>query len=127
MISGKMNCLGSSQHLKSKFGSGYQVEVRGERDCSDETLRLLQELLPSLQVEERHGIFLRIKTSNEIDLARVFDFFESNKERLKIFDYSVSQCSLEQIFINFAKEQEEEVGLLDRIGAVAPQAEQHNM
>lgn len=28
MVSGRMQCIGSVQHLKGRFGGGYQVEVR---------------------------------------------------------------------------------------------------
>ena len=32
MVSGKAQCLGSVQHLKGRFGGGYQVEVRTVAD-----------------------------------------------------------------------------------------------
>ena len=65
-----------------------------------------------------------------VSWSSVFRQLESNKERLGIIDYSVSQTSLEQVcrltlscavddcalclqvFINFAKEQNEESALL---------------
>ncbi len=28
MVDGKLKCLGSIQHLKSKFGHGYEVEAK---------------------------------------------------------------------------------------------------
>ena len=28
MVSGRMQCIGSVQHLKGRFGGGYQMEVR---------------------------------------------------------------------------------------------------
>ena len=28
MVEGKFQCMGSSQHLKSKFGDGYEVSFR---------------------------------------------------------------------------------------------------
>ncbi len=42
------------------------------------------------------------------DLSAAFSLLEANKESLGILDYSISQCTLEQIFLDFAKEQEEE-------------------
>jgi len=62
-------------------------------------------------MEEAHGGYFRMKVaSRQVDLARVFQAFEDNKQQLQIFDYSVSQCTLEQIFLQFAKDQEEERG-----------------
>ncbi len=28
MVGGRMRCLGSSQHLKTRFGEGFQLEAR---------------------------------------------------------------------------------------------------
>ena len=46
MAHGKLRCLGSAQHLKSKFGRGYQLEMkvgipdRNDDDCSSYTLAM---------------------------------------------------------------------------------------
>ena len=40
-----------------------------------------------------------------LKLADAFRLLEKNKKKLKIVEYSVTQCSLEQIFIKFAKGQ----------------------
>lgn len=53
---------------------------------------------------------MKVSGSSELDLADVFRGLETNKVELEIFDYSVSQSTLEQIFLQFAKEQEEERG-----------------
>jgi ABC-type multidrug transport system ATPase subunit len=28
MVNGAMKCIGTSQHLKSKFGQGYEIQIR---------------------------------------------------------------------------------------------------
>jgi hypothetical protein len=116
MVSGRMQCLGSVQHLKSKFGGAYTVELRCAAEQIEGCLELLQSAVPprgnqaSLQLEERHGGFLRLRADkeSELSLAIIFSLLEAHKARLQIYDYSVSQCSLEQVFIKFAKQQEEE-------------------
>lgn len=108
MVSGKIQCIGSPQHLKGRFGGGYQVEVRAEVARVTECLDLCMRLMPGASVDESHGGYFRLKVSRNIDLGEVFGEFERQKESLGIFDYSVSQCTLEQIFIQFAKDQEEE-------------------
>lgn len=49
MVGGRLRCIGTSQHLKVRFGGGYTIEVR----CSDSIygsiptfLRYLFNLLP---------------------------------------------------------------------------------
>lgn len=34
MVAGKFKCLGSSQHIKNKYGSGYTLLVRCENEQS---------------------------------------------------------------------------------------------
>ena len=48
-----------------------------------------------------------------MDLAAAFGSLELGKSEVGLSDYSVSQATLEQIFIRFAKDQEEETGAVD--------------
>ena len=48
--------------------------------------------------------------SNQLQtIAQLFTLIESNKETLQIETYSLSQTSLEQVFLSFAKEQKAEM------------------
>jgi len=68
-------------------------------------------------IRERQPAKLRIEVSSvTIDnqrrkLSTMFGAIESNKESLRIQEYSISQTSLEQIFNSFAAQQEEETGV----------------
>lgn len=46
-------------------------------------------------------------------LARIFSILSQNKKRLHIEDYSVSQTTLDQVFVNFAKDQSDDDHLKD--------------
>jgi len=50
-----------------------------------------------------------------LSLSKVFQAIEAAKEELDIEQYSVSQFSLEQIFIALAKTQEEESGAIEGV------------
>mmetsp|Transcript_200 Transcript_200/g.364 ORF Transcript_200/g.364 Transcript_200/m.364 type:complete len:2007 (-) Transcript_200:174-6194(-) len=120
MVSGRMQCMGSCQHLKNRFGTGYQVDV----NCTSPFLRIEcvqccgNGPLASAQLLEAHGSYFRLKTDNDLDLAEAFTFLEHLKNREMVLDYSISQSTLEQIFINFAREQEEERGTVAGMGIV---------
>ena len=60
-------------------------------------------------LEEHVGTVTYFLPSDQLAWASVFRLLEENKEDLCIVDYSVSQTTLEQVFINFAKEQEEKL------------------
>ena len=59
-------------------------------------------------LEELHGGYFRMRVGQDINLANAFDALEKYKGEYEIYDYNISQCSLEQVFIRFAREQEEE-------------------
>lgn len=198
MVSGRLQCLGSIQHLKSKFGGGYLVEIRCDPNRVDECLEFCQkealmgdevgdvsvdegagglvrrsekekrgvedvdedavgggavckrevvglregEIVPysdigmeenvkgdkmsrvdekekenekenfveaekqrqspsavSIELEERHGGYFRLKIGKGLDLGRAFEELEKSKSRLGIYDYNISHLSLDHIFI----------------------------
>jgi len=46
-----------------------------------------------------------------VSLARIFEAMEGARDQLEIQDYAVSQTSLEQVFLSFAKRQAENFDL----------------
>ncbi|CAF4589424.1 unnamed protein product [Rotaria sp. Silwood1] len=111
MFNGQLACLGTIQHLKSKFGQGYTIEIK-VRTTSDDinttTIQNVQSFLllqRQLNVEIREitystGIF-QVKQSTPADL---FELLEQNKQHLNIETYTISQTTLEQIFLSFGKQ-----------------------
>ena len=63
----------------------------------------------ALLLEEHVGAVTYLLPTDQLSWSFVFRLLEENKEELGIVDYSVSQTTLEQVFINFAKEQEEQL------------------
>ena len=110
MVNGQLACLGTIQHLKSKFGQGYTVEIKvrsNPNDMTGATIQHVQRFLLSqtqFQVEVRElthstGSF-QIRQGTPADL---FEVLEQNKQQLNIETYTISQTSLEQIFLSFGK------------------------
>ena len=56
---------------------------------------------------EEHAGRAKYLIPQAIPLATIFECIEDNKESLGILDYSVSQPTLEQIFVAVARKQEE--------------------
>ena len=87
------------------------------------------------QLVERQGAQLRFKLpgasagANSISLSDAFKSMESNKAQLHIREYALSQTTLEQIFNDFAGQQEEETGGARGVTApaVQPGAQQRTM
>uniref|UniRef100_A0A673LQ37 Retinal-specific ATP-binding cassette transporter-like n=1 Tax=Sinocyclocheilus rhinocerous TaxID=307959 RepID=A0A673LQ37_9TELE len=102
MVNGTFKCLGTIQHLKYKFGGGYVVTMK----IKAEKAGIPPDLVPAESFMESSfpGCIQREKHYNTLQyeivaasLARVFQLVLTNKERLNIEDYSVSQTTLDQV------------------------------
>ncbi|XP_065067747.1 ATP-binding cassette sub-family A member 2-like [Rhopilema esculentum] len=109
MVNGKFKCLGSTQHLKNKFGEGYMVALRAKGDSPNlEPMKtFFEEAFPDAVLKECHHNMLeyQIHGSSRISLSDIFAALENSEASVNIEDFSVSQTTLENVFINFAKEQ----------------------
>ena len=125
MVSGRLQCIGSAQHLKSRFGLGYQVEIRTSPERVNDCIALCEAQMLAAVVEEVHGGYVRLKVSKDVDLAAAFSALEDNKAALQILDYNISQCTLEQVFLKFAKDQEEETGQVGGLNVTGAAEDDH--
>ncbi|KAI9542852.1 Retinal-specific ATP-binding cassette transporter [Dissostichus eleginoides] len=113
MVNGSFKCLGTIQHLKYKFGDGYVVTMKiraAKPGCSpDLTIAeaFMESTFPGCIQREKHHNTLQYKISFS-SLAKIFQMVLANKDKLNIEDYSVSQTTLDQVFVNFAKQQSRE-------------------
>ncbi|KAF9096603.1 hypothetical protein BGX29_008527 [Mortierella sp. GBA35] len=112
ITNGHIQALGTSQRLKNTYGAGYKVIVKTytnphlvtaemERTVGGGRVTLVQALGASLEYE-----LTRVEGERTTEmLAKLFGLFEQKRKELGIEDYSVSQTTLAQVFIEFAKEQ----------------------
>ncbi|XP_030852679.1 phospholipid-transporting ATPase ABCA1 isoform X2 [Strongylocentrotus purpuratus] len=108
MVNGKFKCLGSTQHLKNKFGDGYTLTIRlgGEVPQTAALIDFMEVEFPSANLREQHFNMLEFQlSSSDTILSKVFQYLEDKRSRFNIEDYSVSQTTLDQVFINFASQQ----------------------
>ena len=112
MVGGTFRCLGSAQHLKNRFGGGYHLEIKTpSTDASLAVREFVETFADGAVLHEAHAGTVKYHLPKQsLSLSQVFQAVEDRKEDLQIEQYSVSQFSLEQIFIALAKTQEEEKG-----------------
>ncbi|NXK13626.1 ABCA1 protein, partial [Herpetotheres cachinnans] len=111
MVNGRFRCLGSVQHLKNRFGDGYTIVVRiaGANPDLKPVELFFGHAFPGSVLKEKHRNMLQYQLpSSPSSLARIFSILSQNKKRLHIEDYSVSQTTLDQVFVNFAKDQSDD-------------------
>ncbi|KAJ8008300.1 hypothetical protein DPEC_G00103410 [Dallia pectoralis] len=111
MVNGQFKCLGSIQHLKSRFGEGYTLVIRvgGAPPALGPVEEFVEKTFPGSVLKEKHHNTLQYQLPHsEGALASIFSQFSTHQGRLGVEDYSVSQTTLDQVFVNFAKYQHEE-------------------
>ncbi|XP_074856969.1 glucosylceramide transporter ABCA12 [Carettochelys insculpta] len=108
MVNGSFQCLGSLQHIKSRFGRGFTVKMHlMSGEVSTEALtELMQSHFPNTCLKDRHlnTVEYHVPVSAG-GVTNIFGLLETNKIAFKIRHFSVSQTTLEEVFINFAKDQ----------------------
>ncbi|XP_068958059.1 phospholipid-transporting ATPase ABCA7 [Petaurus breviceps papuanus] len=109
MVNGRFRCLGSAQHLKNRFGEGYTVSLRVPTSHPGPAQDFVEASFPGAVLKEHHGCLLRYQLpTGHCPLARLFSELATHSPRLGIEDFSVTQTTLDQVFVYFAKDQGEE-------------------
>ncbi|MED6289032.1 ATP-binding cassette sub- A member 1 [Characodon lateralis] len=111
MVNGRFRCLGSVQHLKNRFGDGYTIILRvaGPNPDLVPVMKFIESELSGSTLKEKHRNMLQYQLPSSLSsLAHIFSIFAKNKDTLKIEDYSVTQTTLDQVFVNFAKDQSDD-------------------
>ncbi|XP_055884282.1 phospholipid-transporting ATPase ABCA1-like isoform X3 [Biomphalaria glabrata] len=108
MVNGSFQCLGSVQHLKNRFGNGYTIILRvsGQNPDMHPIMEFISSTFPTAKLREKHHNMLQYQLpTDNLSLSRLFEAMELAKRDFHVEDYSVSQTTLDQVFINFAKKQ----------------------
>ncbi|XP_053734672.1 phospholipid-transporting ATPase ABCA1-like [Synchiropus splendidus] len=111
MVNGRFRCLGSVQHLKNRFGDGYTIILRVAGPDPDlvPVMKFIESELSGSTLKETHRNMLQYQLPSSLtSLAHIFSILAKNKHTLKIEDYSVTQTTLDQVFVNFAKDQSDD-------------------
>eukprot|EP00980_Cylindrotheca_fusiformis_P001023 scaffold276_cov132-Cylindrotheca_fusiformis.AAC.18 len=114
MARGQFVAIGTVQHLKTKYLDGYTIDVSCTPNTPESLIDSLvkdicEKIVPGSKVSERHGRFLKFEVSkvSTIGLGATFHRLQELKEADGVVGtYSISQCSLEQVFIKLVTESE---------------------
>ncbi|XP_006247716.1 ATP-binding cassette sub-family A member 6 isoform X1 [Rattus norvegicus] len=109
MVSGRLRLIGSIQHLKRRFGKDYILELR-VKEISQEPLvhKEILRLFPQAARQDRCFSLLTYKlpVTDVHPLSQAFHKLEAVKRGFNLDDYSLSQCTLDRVFLELSKEQE---------------------
>jgi ATP-binding cassette subfamily A (ABC1) protein 5 len=125
-----LKCIGSTQHLKNRFGRGYQLDISTDQPSLEDALKLFVcQTFEGAQLLEVHNGRLKFLLPRQegqvLTLSSAFDTIEKHKHQLSINNYSLSQATLESIFVDIARTQE--IRRLKEEGHLSPDFEEDQM
>ena len=109
MVNGALRCLGSTQHLRHKFGQGYSLIIRLRREHQSDrkyAARVKSQVGRSFRsavLKDYHQCAMQFHIKSDQTWAKIFEAMNRLSEQFQFEDYTVSDTSLEQIFLSFAR------------------------
>jgi hypothetical protein len=94
--------------LKSKYGDGYRISIKLNNTNKEKIEKMVQENFPNAKnLKEASNNYLNYQLeSKNLSFYRIFSFLEGNLKKSELIeDFSITLCSLEQIFIQFSRAQ----------------------
>eukprot|EP01114_Cavostelium_apophysatum_P020991 TRINITY_DN7191_c0_g1_i5.p1 TRINITY_DN7191_c0_g1~~TRINITY_DN7191_c0_g1_i5.p1 ORF type:complete len:1762 (+),score=405.22 TRINITY_DN7191_c0_g1_i5:86-5371(+) len=103
---GEMKCIGVSADLKNRFGDGFKLAIQvGKGHPVQPAQQFVTELCPNATlINQLSGTCTYQVPKGSISLDRVFEMMETNKERLNITDWAVTNTTLEEVFLKISEE-----------------------
>jgi len=111
MIKGHLSCIGSPQHLRSRFGDHFTVTFRRPVDCEreNECWTSIQTQFPDSKMKNCNARTMQIGipyenkgTGERTSLGTVFKVFQHFREIKLVDEFAVSEATLNQIFMDIA-------------------------
>ncbi|KAL7011781.1 hypothetical protein ACKWTF_014451 [Chironomus riparius] len=108
MVDGQFQCLGPVEDLKNKFSKGSILTIKtgftDENKVKKLRKKIVQQFLDVELKEQYLDIFIFHLISDDLKYSEVFRKLAEVKEEMHIEDYSLTQMSLEQVFLNICKQ-----------------------
>lgn len=105
MVAGEFKCLGSVQHLKNKFSKGFILTIKMEHDTVSELHDIqnrIHKMFATAKLKEKYMDLLTFHiTSMDLKWSEIFGLMTQLKTEISIKDFTVTQMSLEQVFLHF--------------------------
>lgn len=109
MVGGQLACIGSSQHLKEKFGKYYTIVARFQPEAIHTVLECLETIIPEFMLMEQQECMVRLQleygkkeplTGFPINVSYLVQEMQQLKTDGILDAYSVSEANLEDIFLD---------------------------
>jgi ABC-type multidrug transport system ATPase subunit len=104
-VNGQLQCIGNAKELTARYGGLYVLTVTTPQSEEDEVVKLAQSL--SSKAKKVYGLSGTQKfelPKDEVSIADVFIAVANAKNHLNIQAWGLADTTLEDVFVNIAKE-----------------------
>ncbi|XP_077507431.1 phospholipid-transporting ATPase ABCA3-like [Amblyomma americanum] len=111
MVDGELVCMGTLQHLKDKFGRGYKLLFTltdDTRTAVEQLTRAVRSTLPDITVIDVRRRVVEFRMETKLPWSTLFQKLAALEKDFAFEHLFVSDNTLEQIFIEFARKAHEE-------------------
>lgn len=94
-----------------RFGDGYTIFIRTTADSNrTRVIQYIQQSISQAIVKEEHNKMIHFRVPTSIPLYKIFTILENARKELAdlIEDYTVTQVTLDDVFVSFAQMQKED-------------------
>ena len=106
MKEGRLQCIGSPQHLKSKYGQGYVMKfyIPPSQD-HDPLLREVERRLPHARLKNQHQSLLDFSLEGNFKLSETLSHIFQLRREFHIQEFSIGQTTLDDVFLKIVSEE----------------------
>lgn len=109
MARGRLQCVGSSLHLKQKFGSGYRLTIGAVPGKTEGVQKFIESNIKGSKIQGSViGGYMNYLVPREAtaELVPFFRKLEAQKDDLGIMDLQLGLTTLEEVFLSIAESAE---------------------
>ena len=97
MVNGSLQCLGTPQQLKTRYGQGYVLKIRAGCAPQQQIVQYVCQHFPGAELKENQCNYIVYQLPAGMPLARAFSVMEDGRRELDLEDYSLSQTTLDDV------------------------------
>lgn len=112
LANGALRALGTSVHLKNKFGDGYKVDISFMPSTEERLSAFMRRVLPIAELDASRswtGNRVYKVRKEDVSLARLFHVMDTRPDSVGIIHWGVRQTSLEEVFLIITSDYELQV------------------
>jgi len=104
---GQLKCIGEQQHLKSRFGKGFKIDILTDVQHKPQVHTFIMQLIPEAKLVTSNEGYVAYQIPKNIQLSKIFLKIETHKSSYGIVNWGISQSNLEEVFLTIVRQDEQ--------------------